>query len=400
VAEAQRPPASDDAAASTTMKTDPLSEKQLKDLLKQFDSYRRNPSAEAVSVLESFLDHDNRTLALEAIEVLRFIALGGEQREAVVEILKAKAADPSYSLRDRALYAAAEMAKADMLPIVAGYIENPDQETQTEGYDVASRALAIIRNQETVPYLKDLLFKVKDPEIRRNCYDTLATIDSFESLSILKAQMESSQGSDQIAGAAALARMQNPDAIGFLAESIQARNFSPETIARLSSSLAAPDLFNRLLNNGMVEETQKIELLDTVAEYSVEGDSELREKMTDMLAEFIETSNSSEIKARAIKAIGAIGEERAPEIMQSYFNSDDADLRKEAFFNFAEYTDPFNYDSLFGFLWDEDEKVRRTAMVSLERFAGYEDIEMLEKAAQHDDEFIRKHARSLLSEFN
>jgi HEAT repeat protein len=86
--------------------------------------------------------------------------------------------------------------------------------------------------------------------------------------------------------------------------------------------------------------------------------------------------------------------------MQSYFNSDDADLRKEAFFNFVDYTNPSNYESLFDFLWDEDEKVRRTAMVSLERFAGYGDIEMLERAAQHDDEFIRKHAGTMLSELN
>jgi HEAT repeat protein len=298
------------------------------------------------------------------------------------------------------LYAAAEITKADMLPIVADYINNSDEKTQTEGYDVASRALAIIANQQTVPYLEDLLAKVKDLEIRRNCYDTLAAINSFESLSILKTQLEAAQGSDQIAGAVALARMQDPEAIGFLTESIQAQKFSPETIARLSSSPAAPDVFDLLLNSDMVAETQKIELLDTLAEYAVEGNNMLRGKMTDMLVTYIETSNSPEMKARAIRVIGALGEESAPEIMQSYFNSDDADLRKEAFFNFVDYTNPSNYESLFDFLWDEDEKVRRTAMVSLERFAGYGDIEMLERAAQHDDEFIRKHAGTMLSELN
>lgn len=400
VTESQRPLASDDATASTTEKKELPSENEQKDHLKQMDSYRRNPSAEAISTLKSFLDHENRVLALEAIEVMRFIALGGDQREAVVEILKEKSMDPSYQLRDRALYAAAEIARDDILPIVAGYIENPDEQTQPEGYDVASRALAIIRSQDTVPYLDDLLSKVKKHEIRRNCYDTLAAINSFESLSLLKAQLETAQGSDQIAGAAALAQTNDPEAIAFLTESIQAQQFSPKTMARLSASPAAPEIYDRLLNSDAVAENQKVELLDTIAEYSVEGNTKLREDMTDMLVEFIETSNVAEMRSRAIRAIGALGEERAPDIIESYFNSDDADLRKEAFFSFVDYTSPNNYESLFDFLWDEDEKVRRTAMVSLQRFAGYEDIEILEKAAQHEDEFIRQHAGAMLSGLN
>ena len=143
-----------------------------------------------------------------------------------------------------------------------------------------------------------------------------------------------------------------------------------------------------------------MDLLDNIAEHSVEGDNNLRANMTDMLTTLIETNDNTEMKARAIRAIGALGEESAPDIMQSYFDSNDEGLRMEAFFSFVNYTNPYNYTSLFEFLWDEDEKVRRTAMVSIQRFAGYEDIEVLERAAQHEDEFIRKHANAMLIELN
>jgi HEAT repeat protein len=397
----RRPAAEDDAVASISAQAEPPAADEIRDSLEQMNSYRQSPSAEAVAALESFLDSDFDLLAAEAIEVLRFIALGGDQQEAVVAILKAKAADPSYRLRDRALFAAAEIAKEEMLPVVADYIRNPDEQTQAQGYDVASRALAIIRNQDSVPYLEELLARVKDTSVRRNCYATLAAIDSVESLSLLQAQVEAAQdSSDQIAGAAVLAHTQNPEAVDFLAASIQDQKFNPETTARLSYSPAAPDVFDRLLNSDAVSESQKVALLDTLAEHAVEGNSEVRAKLTDMLAAYLETADSPATKARAIRAIGALGEESAPEIMQSYFNSNDADLRKEAFFTFVNYTNPLNYDALFDFLWDEDQKVRRTAMVSLERFAGHEDVEMLEKAAQHDDEFIRKHANAVLRELN
>ena len=400
VTEPQRQLESVDAKASTIVKNEPLSEKEVKDLLIQFDSYRQNPSYEAVCVLSSYLENENRILALEAILVLQSIALTGNQQEAVLEILIAKATDPSYFLRDRALYAVASIAKEDMLPIIDDYIDISDENFQTENYNLASRALAIIRNQHTIPYLEDLLSKVKDPDIRHNCYDTLAAIDSYESLLVLKIQIQVAQGSDQIAGVKALARTQNPETVEFLSEAIQEQKFSAETIDRLSYSPVAPDVFGLLLNNNLIAKEQKIELLNTLAEHSVEGNRNLRRRMTDMLVAYIETNNSSEMKARAIRVVGALGEERAPEIMQSFFNSEDATLREEAFFNFVNYTNPSNYTSLFDFLWDEDEEVRRTAIVSLERFANYGDIEMLEKAALHNDVFIREHASTLLSELN
>ena len=370
-------------------------------ILKQIVSYRYNPSPETIATLSAFLDYEDQSVASEAIEVLRFIALTNatsNQQEAVAEILKAKAEDPSYNLRDKALYAAAEIAKEDVLPIIAEYINNMDEATQTAGYDIASRALALIRNETTIPYLGDLLSKVDTPEIRRNCYETLATINSYESLSIITTELETAQGIDQIAGAKALARTKDPEGIAFLAQSIQTQKFSPETIAQLSYSPGAPDVFDSLLNNDMITEVQRTALLDTIAEYSVEGNRNLREGMTDMLASYIENTNSSKKKIMALKGIAAIGEERAPEILMTYLDSGDAQLRKEAVLNFTNYTNQSNYEALFDLLWDEDEKVRRTAMVSLERFAGAEDIEILEKAAHHNDEFISKHAGTLLSE--
>ena len=147
-----KPPAPTDSSKSTASLTETLSNKDLKELLKQFYSYRQNPNSDAVLTLSSFLDHTNldhtdRIVVLEAIDTLTHIALeNDDQRETVFKILQAKAADESFEQRDKALFMAAMLGKDRMLPIVANFINNPDEHSPVESYDVASRALATIRS--------------------------------------------------------------------------------------------------------------------------------------------------------------------------------------------------------------------------------------------------------------
>jgi HEAT repeat protein len=398
------PPAPTDFSKSTASLTETLSNKDLKELLKQFYSYRQNPNSDAVLTLSSFLDHTNldhtdRIVVLEAIDTLTHIALeNDDQRETVFKILQAKAADESFEHRDRALFMAALLGKDRMLPIVANLINNPDDLSPAESYDVASRALRTIGGQESVPYLRGILAKAQDLKARRNCYEALARIETPEALSILEKEVLSSEGNDQTAGAVALARLNNPEVINFMADSIQAQEFSRDTIAMLSYSVAAPEIFGLLLNSKTLTEEKKIDLLETLANHSVDGNDDLRVNMTIMLVQFMEASESPQMKIHAIKVIGELGEQSAPEILQPYLKADEPDVRKAAFFSFVDYITPENYSELKPFLWDEDQDIRRTAMNSLGRFVSYDDIDILKKAAQHKDEFIRKYANALLDQ--
>ena len=397
-------PAPTDSSKSTASLTETLSNKDLKELLKQFYSYRQNPNSDAVLILSSFLDHTNldhtdRIVVLEAIDTLTHIALeNDDQRETVFRILQAKAADESFEQRDKALFMAAMLGKDRMLPIVANFISNPDEHSPVESYDVASRALATIGGRESVPYLHALLAKVQDLEVRRNCYETLAKIETPEALSILEEEVLSSEGDDQTAGAAALARLNNPEVVNFLADSIQAQKFNKETIARLTCSVAAPEIFGRLLNSKILTEESKIDLLEILATHSVDGNDDLRADMNALMVQFMEASESPQIKIHAIKVIGELGEKSTPDILRSYLKAEEPDIRKAAYFSFVDYTNPKNYTELYPFLWNEDQNVRRTAMTSLARFANYDDIEILKKAARHEDEFICKYANALLDQ--
>ena len=392
-------PAPTDSFKSTASLTETLSDKDLKELLKQFYSYRQNPNSDAVSILSYFLDHTNRVVVFEAIDTLSHIALeNDDQRETVFKILQAKAADESFAQRDRALFMAAMIGKDRMLPIVATLINNPDEHSPVESYDVASRALAGIGGRESVPYLDDLLTKVQDLEVRRNCYETLARIETPEALSILEEEVLSTEGDDQTAGAAALARLNNPEVVNFLADSIQAQKFNKETIARLSYSAKAPEIFGSLLNSETLTEESKIDLLETLANHSVDGNDDLRADMNALMVQVMEASESPQIKIHAIKVIGELGEKSSPDILRPYLKAEEPDIRKAAYFSFVDYTNPKNYTELYPFLWDKDQNVRRTAMTSLARFVNYDDIEILKKASQHEDEFISKYANTLLEQ--
>jgi HEAT repeat protein len=285
-----------------------------------------------------------------------------------------------------------------MLPVIGEYINDTQASTQAASYDAAARALTLQIGPQSLPYVDALLAKTGDPGVRRTCFEILAKIDSPQSVIALQAQVRAAKGEDQTAGAAALARLENPQVIEFLANSIQAEEFDQETITRISYSPTAPEVFGSLLNNDTVTDARKIELLDTIAEHSISGGQQLRTRMTEVMAALIQESPNPQIKSRAIKAIGELGAKNAPDVLESYLIDTDPAVRKEAFFTFVDYTSPFNYTVLHDFLWDEDEQIRRTAMASLATFAIDDDIEILTQASQHEDEFIRKHAIALLDQ--
>jgi HEAT repeat protein len=378
--------------------TEALTAEELRELVAQFLAYRRNPTPEAVEALADYLEHPERVVADQALEALTVIARDGLEREAILKILKEKSQDTAYAFRGKALYMATLVGPDEMLPVIGEYIQDPDESTQADSYDAATRALSLHIRPESLPYVDALLSKTHDSELRRNCFEILAKIDSPEALATLEAQVQAAKGQDQITSAAALARLERPEVVDYLADAIQSGLFYRETVDRISYSPVAPEVFDRLLNSETLVDDRKIELLKTLAENSGNGNQQLRYRMTDTMASLIQETANPEIKTRAIKVIGELGTINAPDILEVYLTDDTPQVRKEAFYIYMNFTTPYNYEVLNDFLWDEDEQIRRMAMSSLARFAIEDDIEILTKASQHEDEFIRNQAISVLDQ--
>ena len=386
------------AAPGSAPSVAPLAAEELRSLVAEFFSYRHNATPEAIDALTTYLDHSERLVAAEALDTLAYIARDGVERAAILATLKEKAMEPFYALRGKALYMATMVDPDEMLPIIGDFINDPRENSQAESYVAAVRALTIQIGPQSLPYVDALLEKNQDSGVRRTCFEILAKIDSPQAMTTLQAQILKAKDQDQTAGVAALARLENPEVIDFLTNSIQAGQFHQETIDRMAYSPTAPEVFGRLLKSETLTDTRKIELLDTLAGNAVTGNQQLRVEMTDVMADLAQESPNPEIKSRAIKVIGALGAKSAPAILEAYLVDADPAVRKEAFFTFMDYASPFNYTVLHDFLWDEDEQVRRTAMASLGAFAVEDDIEILTQASQHEDEFIRKHAIALLDQ--
>ena len=60
------------------------------------------------------------------------------------------------------------------------------------------------------------------------------------------------------------------------------------------------------------------------------------------------------------------------------------------------YCTPDTYKELQSLWWDQDENIRRTAFSMSEDFLESSDIQVLEKATKHEDEFISEHSSSIL----
>jgi HEAT repeat protein len=391
------PIATSGAAPPETAPNQELSPERQNELIAQFVAWRHDPPSDGIEILTRYLHHADRLVAAEALETLAFLSGDGDHTEAAIGLLKAKAADTSYALRGKALYFASMIAKDEMLPVVAGYIDNPDETDPDSSYITASLALVAMNSPTSIPYLDTLLKKAQDnPDARRNCYGTLAKINSAESLRVLADHVRSAKGDDQISGAVMMAQSNMPEVHEFLVEAIETQELSDKTIDSLAMTPAAPMVFESLLNSESLSDARKTQVLKRLADNSSEGNSNLSTEMTSVMEALLTRSQDPAIKANAIKVIGNLRDMRASEIITPYLQDENLDIRKEASFAFIYNMNFDNYRELSGLLWDENQQIRRTAMISLARYAGYDDIELLQQAVQHDDEFIRKQAEALL----
>lgn len=376
-----------------------FSGKSISELVQLCLSYRGNPSPEAVETLTTLLNHASDAVASTAITTLTAIAAKGHQSEEIFTILKEKAGDMTYFQRGPALLAASQLGKERMLPTVSELVAKQSDISNEAEYQLASRALSVINSPEAVPYIDSLLAKTTGMETRQNCFHTLASIASPEAEAILVEYAMSSTGDDQTGSALALAHGNISEAETVLAAGIREERFESGTVEALASSETAHTIFGQLLNDDGLPDDQKIKLLDILAKRTVTGSGPTRRNVSSAIEPQLGSENP-DVQIHAIRAIGQLGHPDTDNMLQPMLVTEDDRVRKEAFYAFLGYAHPSNYTVVYDFLWDSDEKVRRTAMISLERFVNSDDRDILEKAAQHPDEFLRQRAQTLLDQLD
>jgi HEAT repeat protein len=112
----------------------------------------------------------------------------------------------------------------------------------------------------------------------------------------------------------------------------------------------------------------------------------------------LEDGQDPEIQIEAIRTISKIGgaEKETPEILIPKLTSSVPKVREEAVQAFVGYANPWNYKSLWELVFDESEKTRRTAMFAAGRFVNESDLDVLNRAAESRDVYVKEYAKKLL----
>jgi HEAT repeat protein len=109
-------------------------------------------------------------------------------------------------------------------------------------------------------------------------------------------------------------------------------------------------------------------------------------------------SGDAELEVDAIKILGmGFGEEDTVEIIEPKLKSADTEVRKAAVYAYGSYTNQDNYKPLLDLIWDSDEGIRRQSLVLAIQYIDQSDYPILEKAKNHEDEFIREKVSSILN---
>ena len=110
-------------------------------------------------------------------------------------------------------------------------------------------------------------------------------------------------------------------------------------------------------------------------------------------------SEDPNVELEAVKTLGKIGGgEGTAKLLEEKLMSDNDSIRQAGIEAYLSYTTPWTYQPLLPVIWDKIENVRRIAYVVSENFVTESDRPILEKAAKHEDEFIRERAKKKLEE--
>ena len=378
------------------------SEIEKRDTMKQINAYYQSPGDVSLDTIVPYLDHADYQVVNNTLDLLTFMTKKGYQEEEVFNVLASLASDPAYKMRETAMIKGAMLGREEMLPIVASFIEEQNaklnQEDRADAYEIASRALYAMRNQESVPYIKSLLDQIDEPEVRYTNYQTLASLKSPEAINLLLEYAESSQGQDQTDSVLALASTESVEALDFLNQAIEENLLSRETIASLAASPQAPEIFAANLNAPETTDETKFQLLNRLAKFAPNGNKASRSKMAEQMVDFVSKNDNLDLKLKAIHVIDELGTDTTVEILPPFFDAKEPELRREAVKIFSTYTNASNYKALENSLWDSDQETRRMAISAMGMYMSQQDIELLKKASAHEDKYIQQHASEILQQ--
>jgi HEAT repeat protein len=359
---------------------------------------RKEPSPEAVDRLAQSLTDPSRTLVVEAIDTLGFLALeDGSLRDSVWKILKEKALSEAFPEQGHALVTAATVGGEESLPVIREYLSGEGDGKAR----FAVRALALVNSPDSVPLLESLLQTNEDPEMRRLCFDVLARIDTPETVALLEAHAAASSGAEQAASVAALSRLDRPETNRMLADLVRRGRLDDPARQALAVSPASPEIYEDLLSGGDLRLPQKVDLLKEIRSTSLYAPGETRSDMVSVLVPFLDHPDAA-VQMEALKAVSQLGggEEYTADLLLPKLKSANPEVRQTALASFLGYANPWNYKEVSDLIFDSDEQTRRMALFAFERFVNQSDVEVLRRAADSEDEFISERAEMILEQLN
>ena len=350
-------------------------------------------SPEAIRLLESFLVDGDHVVIQEIIDTLGAIGMNSDFKALAFEVLAKIAREKDNPFKGHALITAAMFMEGDkLLPIIDEFLAEENNYHDA----MAVRAMTFIASPECVPFLTEILAREKDPQVQKNGLIILARIGTEEAFELFKENISSKTGHEQANTVWALTRAENDLYYAMLTEAILNDQLYHEALSIIATSQAAPEIYNHILTSEDVSDEDKQYYLNTLANNASHSPGSVRNGIAHVLANLLDGSNSS-LEIAALETLAKLGaSEDFSEQVVPKLESKNPLVQGAALQAFAQYCRPDNYKPLIKLWYHEDEKMRRTAFLFSEAFMNQSDMEDLQRATQHNDEFIAKQANIMI----
>jgi HEAT repeat protein len=360
-------------------------------------SLREKMDPEAVEILREFLKDENDAVVSEAIDTLGNIGINSDLKEMTFMALADKARDKSFNLRGSALITAAMLGNEQQVTELIGQFVEEDYEANDAA---VVRALSFALNAGTVPYLVELINRNDEPEIQKNAFNLLAKSGNSEAMNLLEKHLSSNDLQKQDAAVWALSRQNNEQQNQMLSQAIVNKELPKDAIAIVAKSPSAAEVFADVLSRDSVGYQDKINLLKILGANASSAPGDARDAIAEAMLPLLANSNAG-IQQQALETLGNVAASKdMTDKIAPLLGSDNILVQKAALESFIKYLTPGTYEPLKELWYHGDEKMRRTAFFFSEPFLNQKDLPDLQKATQHNDEFIAKHSASMIKYLN
>ena len=351
---------------------------------------------ESVELLARFLRDGSGVVVNEALDALGYIGLNSDLKRFVYEILAEMASDRTYLFRGQALLTATMLSEDDrILAVVSDFVSAGDDMEKL----LAARSMSFIASPACLPLIKELLALTDDPAVQRSAVNTLARIDNPETLEMIQELLLTGDPTLQKSCAWALSRSANDEYQKILSTAVAGGDIAGDSLDLLAASPAAAAIFGDLLGSADIPKDEKIEWINGLGRNAASAAGSTRKEISALLGESLQDETDDlEIQAALLEALAQVGPTQdQTELIEANLDSDSFLVQGAALNTYLALCSPDNYKKLLDLYWDDDPQIRRTAFFFSEQFLNKSDLEALEKATQHSDEFISKHSKKLIA---